>query len=141
MDGHIDRRALGRIVFGDPDELTALEEITHPEIRRLVTDRIDRSEADVVVVEIPIPAGWLHPAWVRLVVDADDETRRVRLRARGMDADEIDARLASQPSREEWRSLADLLIPNEGDLESLESEVGATWEALSERWRNAAPND
>lgn len=128
--GQIDRRALGRIVFGDPRALAELEAMTHPEIRRLIGLRIEASSSEVVVVEIPIPARWLDPAWRRIVVDVDDAVRRSRLLDRGMTADEIEQRMLAQPSREQWRDLADNLVANDGDLSALERAVDRIWDGV-----------
>ena len=131
VDGEIVRRALGRIVFGDPDELAALESLTHPAIRDLLAARLAAADAVVTVVEIPIRAEWLDPSWPVLVVDVSEETRRPRLRDRGMDDDEIDARMAAQPTREQWRDGATWVVRNDGDLSALAGEVDRVWHALT----------
>src|SRR5438105_709587 len=46
-DGEIDRRALGMIVFSDPDKLHRLEEIEHPIVRKLIADEIERVKQPV----------------------------------------------------------------------------------------------
>ncbi len=132
VEGRIDRRALGRVVFGDPGELKELVEITHPEIRRLVAERIASTRSDVVVVEIPIPVGWLDPSWRRVVVDVDDTVRRSRLLERGMTIGEIEARLAAQPSRDEWRAMADDLVRNDDGLDALARAVDAIWDRVGD---------
>lgn len=129
-DGRIDRRALGRVVFADRAALRELEGLTHPEIRRLLLDRIASSEAEIVVVEIPIPAAWLDPGWPRIVVDVDESIRRARLMDRGMTSEEIESRMAAQPSRAEWQDLADHLVVNEGDHPALVREVKEAWERI-----------
>src|SRR5688500_11794827 len=56
-DGHLDRVALRRVVFGDPKELESLNEIVHPEVERLRDLRISeaRGRGDkVVVCDIPL---------------------------------------------------------------------------------------
>ena len=62
-DGEIDRRALGAIVFSQPEQLAKLNKIMHPLIARMVADKIEglRSrKAEVVVVEAALlfEAGW-----------------------------------------------------------------------------------
>ncbi|EKA60702.1 dephospho-CoA kinase [Janibacter hoylei PVAS-1] len=44
-DGALDRPALGRVVFGDPEALAALESITHPAIWGRTADRFSAAEA------------------------------------------------------------------------------------------------
>ena len=121
-DDVIDRRALGRIVFADPDELAALEAITHPEIRRRLTERIEAADGPVVV-EIPIPVTWVPDDWPVVVVDAPDETRVARLAGRGMEPDEVAARMAAQPSRDAWLGLADHVVDNAGTEAELADRV------------------
>ncbi|MGH3149061.1 MAG: dephospho-CoA kinase, partial [Rubrobacter sp.] len=50
----IDRKALGREVFGDPQALADLEGILHPLVRRETDRRIAASGADLFVAEIPL---------------------------------------------------------------------------------------
>lgn len=50
-DGRIDRRALGDIVFNDPQAMRELEKIIHPAVRRVLFERIGSSEARIVFVE------------------------------------------------------------------------------------------
>ena len=49
-DGEIDRRALGRIVFADPERLRTLERIEHPIVRRVIDDEIADAPEQVVVL-------------------------------------------------------------------------------------------
>src|SRR5918997_194283 len=50
----VDRRALGRRVFGDSEALRDLEEILHPLVRRETDRRIAASGAGLFVAEIPL---------------------------------------------------------------------------------------
>jgi dephospho-CoA kinase len=122
VGGVIDRRSLGRIVFGDPAALAELESVTHPAIRRRMVAELAAVDGPVVV-EVPIPAQWLPATWTRVVVDAPDEVRVARLRGRGMTDEEIDARMAAQPSRGEWLALADHVVDNGGDVNVLDERV------------------
>jgi dephospho-CoA kinase len=59
-DGKVDRSALGKLVFGKPDELAALEAIIHPAANRLAEKWIaERPGGDLV-----INAALLHRATV-----------------------------------------------------------------------------
>lgn len=49
-DGNIDRPALGRIIFNDPDERQKLNDISHPEIRRMMN--ADRDEYVLSLIHI-----------------------------------------------------------------------------------------
>jgi dephospho-CoA kinase len=57
-DGRVDRKLLGRRVFGKPEELLALENIVHPEVNRLADAWIGRQDAPLCVIN----AAVLHKA-------------------------------------------------------------------------------
>jgi dephospho-CoA kinase len=132
-DGRIDRAALAGIVFADPEALHELEAITHPAVAARIARRVARSEAEVLVVEVPLLVDLLGPGWIRLVVDAPDEVRVSRLEERGMDPEDAARRMAAQPSRETWLAAADLVVDNGGDRAQLERECRRVWAALLER--------
>lgn len=120
LEGQIDRKALARIVFADPDELRALEEITHP----LIFGRIEaelEGFSGVAVVEMPLLDTGL--GWPRMVVDAPDDARLRRAMKRGLTEAEVRARMAAQPSRGRWLAGASLVVPNHGDLDDLRTAV------------------
>ena len=129
--GHIDRSALGRIVFSDRAALDRLEAITHPAIREEITREIAGCDAAVVVVEIPLPIDLLGTGWRWVVVDAPDAVRVSRLRDRGMDPFAIAQRMAAQPTRREWLRRADLVISNAGGLDALAAECRRVWTLLT----------
>ena len=122
VDGVIDRRQLGEIVFGDRDELSQLEAVTHPHIFNLIRERAEEIESGVVV-EMPLLGRKPGPEWRLMVVDADDEIRVHRAVARGMSQPEVRARMASQPSRGEWLAGSDVVIPNHGSIAELDAAV------------------
>lgn len=125
-EGRIDREVLGRIVFEDPPQLAELEALTHPAILRAVEEwaaEAGRRPAAVEVSVLSVMSGLAGEDWTRVVVDASAETRRGRLRRRGMSEEDIKARMSVQPGREEWLATADLTVDNDRDPELLRSEV------------------
>ena len=123
VEGRIDRGRLGRIVFDDESQLEELEALTHPAIREAIEQWGSEVGNRPAAVEIPVLADLADASWVRVTVDAPIETRKERLRRRGLTEDDIDARMAAQPSRDDWRSAADLVLDNGGPGELLVSEV------------------
>jgi dephospho-CoA kinase len=119
VDGVIDRGRLAAIVFADPEELAALEAMVHP----VVVERIERISREVaegaLVVEMSVPKLIRRLGWTVVVVDAPDEVRRARLIARGMAPEDVERRMAVQPSREEWLAMADVVVDNSGGLDEL----------------------
>ena len=131
--GSLDRAVLADLVFDDPEQLEQLEDILHPLVqRRAVGLLAGAADAPLVVYEVPLPGRSpfaLDPTVV--VVDAPDGVRRQRLRDRGMTDAQVDARLASQPSRPEWLALADLVVDNSGTEAELLAEVARLWQKLT----------
>ncbi len=123
VDGRIDRRRLAGIVFADRQALQRLEEMTHPAIRARIGRIVEQTGSDLVVVEAPLARDFLGPGWVRVVVDAPGEVRRRRLVDRGMPAEQVEARMAAQPEREEWLQFADHVIDNSSGEEALAAAV------------------
>lgn len=124
IGGRIDRARLAAIVFEDPGALTRLESMTHPPIlARIINLVAAEGDAELVVVELPLLLPLLGDGWTRVVVDAPPGVRRQRLRDRGMVDADIEARMASQPSPEQWRAAADHVIDNSGTMADLESEI------------------
>ncbi|MFL6288716.1 MAG: dephospho-CoA kinase [Actinomycetes bacterium] len=139
-DGSLDRAALADVVFSQPERLAALEAIVHPRVAALASARLaEKPDAPVLVYEVPLPdripafrvsgtaTRATEPPLV-VVVDASEEERRRRLLARGLEDVQIASRMAAQPSRDEWLSLADILVDNGG-------EPGATVQQLRRLWR------
>jgi len=136
-DGTIDRKRLGAIVFADPSALKRLNAIVHPLIFEEIGRRIESRRTEgfglpiVVEAAILIEANWLplvDEVW--LVVASDDAVReRLRLE-RGLDAAQVDARIAAQLSNRERRRYAQVVIENDGTLGELEARVRSAWSRL-----------
>lgn len=132
VDGVIDRQRLADIVFADPTELERLQGFTHSAIRQRIASAIERSSEPVVVVEVPLLTDFMGKGWLRVVVDADSATRTERLRARGMDEDDVMRRINAQPSRTQWLGSGDVVLYNSGSQERLLAQVDELWNQLQE---------
>ncbi|MEG3613769.1 dephospho-CoA kinase [Isoptericola haloaureus] len=133
-DGSLDRPALGRRVFGDDDARRRLEEIVHPEVRRLAAEREAAAGAAdpraVVVHDIPllVETGQADHFHLLAVVDAPAQQRVERLVAtRGLDEGEARDRVAAQASDAERRELADVLLDGTGSPDDLRRQVDELW--------------
>jgi dephospho-CoA kinase len=136
-DGSLDRPGLGRIVFADPQRLAALNAIVHPYVGRRSQELIAAAPADAVVVyDVPLLVeNDLAPSYdVVVVVDVPPETQLARLtQQRGMTEADARARMSAQAAREQRRSVADVVIDNDGDLKSLDAQVAQLWADLRRR--------
>lgn len=138
-DGSLDRQALARVVFNDPEKRRTLESIIHPRVGSEIARTLDeqRDTDHVVVLDVPLlleaPEGSARLADLVVVVAASESEQLERLAAKGMDRDDAEARIASQMPMAEKIERADRVVHNDGSLEDLERQVDELWRELSER--------
>jgi dephospho-CoA kinase len=122
----IDRKALGRKVFGDAGALRDLEEILHPLVRDESDRRIEASEAEVFVVEIPLlfETGRGEDFDFTVAVTVPEARRRTWAGERGVDDAALEAIESRQYTGEEKAGRADLVVQNDGDLDRLREQAG-----------------
>lgn len=130
----VDRQALARIVFSDPDKLAALNAIVHPVIFARIADALERlSQTDEVVVvdaALIIETGIYKALDALIVVRCDDRVRRERLAERGMALEDIEARITVQAPVEVLEQRADIVVDNNGTMEELAAEADRVWVEL-----------
>jgi len=135
-DGSLDRAALGRLVFDDPDRLADLESIVHPAVARLEQDAIRAADAlrpaAIVIEAIKLVeaghAGWCDEVWL---VACDPEVQLARLIGRGMSESDARQRIAAQSaSLSLWRSAATRILCTDGEPAAVELAVVAAFEEL-----------
>jgi dephospho-CoA kinase len=129
-DGTPDRRAIAGIVFADPAERRALEEIVFPGIGRLARERIAGAQADpaarfvVLDAAVMLEAGWSDPCDRIIYVDAPHDLRFRRLAARsGWAAGDLAAREAAQMPAAEKIARADAVVVNDGTPDELQARL------------------
>jgi dephospho-CoA kinase len=121
----IDRKALGREVFGNAEALRDLEEILHPLVRDETDRRIEASEAGLFVVEIPLlfETGRDEDFDYTVAVTVPEERRRTWSEERGVDDAALQAIESRQFTGEEKAGRADLVVQNDGDLDRLKEQA------------------
>ncbi len=142
-DGHIDRAALARAVFGDADALARLTAISHPAINAELAERLDELPRDSIVVldmailvESNLGRGDPRHSYSHVVVvEAPEELRVRRAVQRGMAEPDVRARIAAQATDAERRAVAHAVVVNDADLVALASRVDQLWEEMS-TWRD-----
>ncbi len=133
--GGVDRRALGAIVFENPERLRQLEAIVHPAVREALLAKVRALPPDatgaldaIKLVESGY-APFCHGLWI---VTCPPEIQLQRLiEQRGLSAEEAHARLAAQPPIAAKLPLATAVIHNDGSLENLRQQVTDAWRAFT----------
>ena len=129
----VDRKALGRVVFGDPEKLSELEGILHP----LVHDETDRLMSfcccEVFAVEIPLlfEAGRGDDFDHTVAVVVPEERQKTWASGRGVDEQTLRAIEARQLPPEEKARRADVVVQNDGGLDRLKEQAEQFWARIS----------
>ncbi len=138
--GTIDRKKLGKIVFGDPRALVRLNRIVHPHIYKMIKARIEgyRQQGEKVVVieapllveaEVPQLADEVNEIWV---TTAPEDVVLKRLNDKGgLTSAEAEARIRSQMPSEERLKHADVVIDTDCTLNELKARVKKLWKSLA----------
>jgi dephospho-CoA kinase len=125
-DGGLDRAALRRLIFTDPAQRRWVEGLLHPLIAIEIDTALARATSPYAVFVSPlmVESGQSRLARRLLVIDAPVEQQRARTLARDhSSAEQVEAILKAQASREQRLSRADDVIVNDRDLAWLRSEV------------------
>ena len=136
-DGSLDRRALRERIFADAAARSALESLMHPAILAEARAQVAAQVSDYVIVVIPLLAEGGGHDWIDrvLVVDVPEAVQLERLQHRDdVSRSEAEAALAAQASREERLAIADDVIENTADLETLHRRVDRQHQRYLERY-------
>jgi dephospho-CoA kinase len=132
----IDRRKLGAIVFADPAQRVALQDIVWPRMKDMMRSRLEQLRAEgaaVVVIEaaVLIEAGWTDIVDDVWVVQVSEPVAIARLMARNgfAEADAL-SRIRAQLTNSERAGHAQLVIDNDGTVDDARAEVDAAWATL-----------
>ncbi len=139
-DGTLDRAALAARAFVDDQARADLDRITHPRIAGRIAERVatiglDAPADHLVVVDHPLLLETEQATRFDavLVVLADAETRVRRLvEDRGLDEQDVRARMRAQVSDAERERAATHVIVNDGTVAELEREVDRVHAQLRE---------
>ena len=136
-NGELDRGALGRIVFKDPEALHDLESIVHPAVRPRILAAIERAERAgtraVVIEAIKLVEGGLaelcDEVWL---VSCEPAVQRERLIRRGDAEDDAAARVDAQGDLvERLRTRATRVVDTNADPADTRRSVDALFDEAS----------
>lgn len=133
LNGDIDRKKLAEIVFSDEAARRDLEKIIHPRVQAIFAEAVDDLEHDdILVYEIPllVETDAAEKFDYVITVEADMELRKERLLKKGLYISQIEKRMAAQATQESREAIADYVIRNDGDEDSLLRQVENLWESV-----------
>jgi dephospho-CoA kinase len=137
-DRTINRQALGKIVFADPEALRRLNRIVHPKMfdhmLELIAELRARGGITVIVVEaaVLIEANWMtlvDQVWVVVAAEAVVIDRLAKQRQ--LAPEQVRTRIAAQLSNDERLKHAHVVIRNDGSLEEVRDAVQQAWDHLA----------
>jgi len=133
VNGDIDRKKLAEIVFSDEKARKDLEAIIHPRVQAIFAEAVaDLDHDDILIYEIPllVETGAAEKFDFVITVESGIELRKARLLKKGLYISQIEKRIASQASESARESIADAVIRNDGDEDSLLRTVENLWESV-----------
>jgi dephospho-CoA kinase len=137
-DRTINRQALGKIVFADPEGLRRLNRIVHPKMFDRMVELIadvraqGRTKAVVVEAAVLIEANWtplVDQLWVVVASEAVVVERLAK--QRHLSPEQVRTRIAAQLPDDERLKHAQVVIRNDGSLEDVRDAVQRAWDQLS----------
>ena len=133
LNGDIDRKKLAEIVFSDEKARKDLEAIIHPRVQSLFAEAVaDLDHDDILIYEIPllVETGAAEKFDYIITVESEIELRKARLLKKGLYISQIEKRMATQATEEARSAVADSVIRNDGDEDSLLRQVENLWESV-----------
>lgn len=137
--GELDRKKLRQIIFSDSDKKQWLEQLLHPAIRQAVLTELKQHKGGYVVIVVPLLLESTNYDFINrvLVVDCSEDLQLKRATARDQSKhEEIKKIINSQMPRAQRLALADDIIENETDLESLKQQVLKLHEKYKRKYRS-----
>ena len=132
INGALDRKKLGAIVFSDEDALLELNRITHAAVKKEVLRRLEAKHDLVAIDSIGLFEGELAALCdVTVAVTALMEVRIQRIMHRdGISEEFAKNRIASQHSDEWFASKCDYILQNNGTTEEFAAKCLAFFRKL-----------
>ena len=133
-NNEISREKLGKLVFGNDDNLKILNSIIHPKIKELILKlQEEHKEEDLVFLDIALlyEANFVDLVEKVVVVYVDEDVQLERLMTRNsLSKEEALKRIESQMSPQEKASLGDFVINNSYSKEDTFQQIDEIIEKL-----------
>jgi len=135
VDGSVNRRKLGPVVFADPSARRELEAIVHPAVHRAIAAGIRGFELlgdPLVIVDVPLLyETGAEKGFDRVIVTACATDRQLaRLVDRGLTVEAARQRIEAQWPTEKKAARADFVIATDGTFEETNAQIDRIHRAL-----------
>jgi len=126
QDGALNRKLMRKIVFEDSKKRLILESILHPKIQNEVKNKISSLNGPYQIIVVPLltKSPILKQVNRILIIDCDEKKQLKRLIKRdGISTKLASQIMSSQSDRKERLSIADDIILNDDDFDSLDTQI------------------
>lgn len=140
LDGSLNRKALGNIVFNDDQKLVILNGLTHPKIKEKILSKINEIRnigKSLVVIDaaLLIEGGYLDILDKLIVITCKESIQISRIQLRdNLTKEQAISRMNSQMSQDEKIKYADYIIDNSGDTNNLKHKAEELIRYMKENW-------
>lgn len=138
VNGDIDRKALGTIVFQDTVAMRSLEAIVHPAVGQALANELEGvTPTGIVIIDAVklLEGGSGKFCQSKWMVICSQEVEYERLISRNdLNAEEAWARIKAQPLVDERLPLVDEVIDNSGSLDDTHRQVVAAYERFCKQF-------
>ena len=135
----IDREKLGKIVFANQSLLKKLNDITHPEITKIIKKEIDSvknktyNQKKILIIDAALiyeaKIDRLMDKIIVVYIDEDEQIKRL-IKRNNLSKDEALQRIKSQMPMKEKVKMADYVIDNSNSLDKTKKQVEKIWKNL-----------
>ena len=137
-DGSVDRKALGVVVFQNPEAMQRLESIVHPAVAKALIQEVAMVSATGIAIIDAVKlleggSGALCQSKWMVICPEEQECARLMTRNQ-MSEEEAWARIRAQPSIAARLPLIDEVIDNGGSLEETRQQVTAAFERFCRKF-------
>lgn len=128
-NGQLSRQKIAEKAFRDPEKLKALEKLVHPPVLKAIEDQYEQVKSEKkyssFVVEIPLlfEAQAEHFYDFVILVTAEPDISKKRLKESGLEETEYDRRMARQLATDVKSKKAHFVLQNNGSFQELEENV------------------
>lgn len=133
LNGKLQRKQLGELVFSDKNALEDLNRITHSYVKKEILKLLADNPPFAVIDAIGLFEGELDSLCdITVAVCAPADVRIARLTQRdGITSEYAEARIRAQKSDEWYAQRCDYILSNDNTSEAFEEKCIAFWEKLS----------